>query len=101
MKKTIYTNEFKQEAVKLCISGSKSIGQMANDLGIKKSTLYSWVNLSMKDKLPEKYKVIENPRQRAKDLEQEVAQLKKALKRAEMERDILKKAAAYFASQEL
>jgi transposase len=35
------------------------------------------------------------------ELEHEIKQLKKELKRAEMEREILKKAAAYFASQEL
>ena len=99
MKKTMYTNEFKQEDVKLCISGPKSTSQVSEDLGIKKATLYSWVNLAMKNKLPENYKVIENPRHRAKELELENVRLQKALKRAEMERDILKKAAAYFASQ--
>lgn len=42
-----------------------------------------------------------NVHRRYQELEQENRQLKKALKRAEMEREILKKAAAYFASQEL
>ena len=41
------------------------------------------------------------PNHRYQELERENLQLKKELKRAEMERDILKKAAAYFASQEL
>ena len=100
-KRTNYTSEFKREAVKLAQSSEQPISQIALELGIKESTLYNWVSKAMKDKKP----VNSNPEQKSKhryqELELENKQLKKELKRAEMERDILKKAAAYFASQEL
>ena len=54
----------------------------------------------MKDKTAEKPTFSKNSRS-YKDIEKENRELQKKLKRAEMERDILKKAAAYFASLEL
>ena len=40
----IYSSEFKESAIKLALEGEKSIGQTAVDLGIKKSTLYTWIH---------------------------------------------------------
>jgi transposase len=39
-----YSSEFKDSAIKLALEGDKSIGQTAVDLGIKKSTLYTWIS---------------------------------------------------------
>ncbi len=39
-----YSSEFKESAIKLALEGEKSIGQTAVDLGIKKSTLYTWIH---------------------------------------------------------
>lgn len=39
-----YTSEFKESAIKLALEGDKSIAQTAVDLGIKKSTLYTWIH---------------------------------------------------------
>ncbi len=98
--RTKYTSEFRSEAVKLALSSDQPSATIARDLGIKKSTLYNWISKAMQDKadLPK------SPRPtniKCQELEQENRDLKAKLKRAEQERDILKKAAAYFASQEL
>ena len=93
-----YPSEFKEEAVKLALSSDKPTSQIAIELGIKPNTLYNWKDKAMKSKIPVPKK---SPSQSYQDLERENKRLQKELKRAEMERDILKKAAAYFASLEL
>jgi transposase len=94
----------KIQAVKLAQTSDKPIVHTANKLGIKPKTLYRWVSESMKNKPTNKF-AESNPsatsKHRYQELERENQRLKKELKRAEMERDILKKATAYFASQEL
>jgi transposase-like protein len=95
-----YTSEFKREAVKLSQSAGKPSSQVAMELGVKPNTLYNWISNSMKEQKPiAKAKL--SPSHRYKELEQENRRLQKELRRARMERDILKKAAAYFASHEL
>ena len=95
-----YTSEFKLEAVRLALSSDQSTAMTAKNLGIKTNTLYTWVSKAMQDKtnLPKSPKINNVKYQ---ELEQENRNLKTKLKRAEQERDILKKAAAYFASQEM
>lgn len=97
-----YTSEFKREAVKLAIGSNKKIYQVANELGMNEKTLYNWVAIAMRTK-PHDDDTVKKPssKHRYQELEEENARLKKELSRAQMERDILKKAAAYFASQEL
>jgi transposase len=101
-KGTHYTSEFKRESVKIAVSSNKSIALVAKELGVNPKTLYSWVSQSMKIKKSVTSKIsTTNSKHRYQELERENDKLKKDLKRAQMERDILKKAAAYFASQEL
>lgn len=95
-----YPSEFKEEAVKLALSSDKPTSQIAVELGIKPNTLYNWKDKAMKSKIPAP-KAKKNTSQSYSELEREVKRLQKELKRTEMERDILKKAAAYFASLEL
>ena len=99
--KTYYSSEFKREAVKLARSSDKPTQQIAIELGIKRGTLYQWICRAMKDKTSYIEKIEPKSKSYYQDLERENKELKKELKRAEMERDILKKAAAYFANQEL
>ena len=97
-----YTSEFRREAVKLAQSSDRPTSQIAAELGIKANTLYNWISRAMKDKTTTNTRnTAPKSKQNYHDLERENKQLKKELKRAEMEREILKKAAAYFASQEL
>ena len=42
--KTEYSTEFKERAVSMVISSDKSTAQIAKDLGVMESTLYTWLN---------------------------------------------------------
>lgn len=81
-----YSVEFKQQAVQLALSGEKSKAQTARDLGVPESKLYVWIS---------QYGP-KAPSPTSTDLQSENARLRKALLRAEMERDILKKAISIF-----
>jgi transposase len=86
MTRKSYTAAFKQQAVQLALSGEKSKAQTARDLGITENMLYNWIA---------KFGPAAPPRE-ATDWQAENARLHKALARAEMERDILKKAIGIF-----
>ena len=88
-----YSPEFKAEAVKLVLEENQSMSQVSRDLKVALQTLSTWVARARKGELAGTVKP--NPDTAA--LEAEVKRLKKALAVAEMEREILKKAAAYFA----
>ena len=87
-----YTPEYKAEAVELVISSGKPVAEIARDLGILEATLGSWVNLAKKNGTIVEKPVTADERARLRELEDEVRKLR-------MERDFLKKAAAWFASQ--
>lgn len=88
---TNYSSEFKQEAVKLAVESHQSVAQTARDLGVNPNTLYTWVSkYHIAGTSAPKGAEEEHPHEELKRLRREVALLKE-------ERDILKKAAAYFA----
>ena len=81
-----YTSEFKQEALRQVAMSGKSVAQVARELGVNATTLYQWRN----DAISERRMPVD-PQETAKQrLERENALLAE-------ERDILKKAIAYFA----
>jgi len=88
-----YPKEFKIEAVRLLNSGDKPASEVAMELGVKRTLLYRW-----RDQVEEKGKAVFSGSGRPK-IEQldEVSRLKRELREVTEERDILKKAAAYFA----
>ncbi len=89
-----YTKEFKIEAIRLMDSGDKPISEIAMELGVKRTLLYRW-----RDQVRENGESVfsgKSGRPRNDQLS-ENARLKKELKEVTEERDILKKAAAYFA----
>ena len=89
MKGKRYTDEFKKEAVKQVTDRGYSVSEVAKRLGTTTHSLYLWLK---------KYGD-PSPRQADKaDLTVENARLKAGLKRMTEERDILKKAAKYFAN---
>lgn len=90
-----YTSEFKQAAVKLAVEGEKSVAQTARDLGINENTLHTWI--SKYHRKPVTASTVIDPQH----LYDELAELRKENKRLKEERAILKKAAAYFASETL
>lgn len=95
-----YTEEFKKEAVKLALETDKTNQQLADNLGVKYKTLMNWIHKSMQDKTPENNKGVDY-KSRYQELVDTNTKLQKELKQAQLERDILKKAAAYFASQSM
>ena len=92
-----YTKEFRLEAVKIVIEGGLSIPEAGRRLSLAPSTVSNWVKLYKAGKLSE---VGKNYRQLS-EKEMEMARLRRELAEVKMERDILKKAAAYFAKESL
>jgi transposase len=91
MQRTKYAPEFKDEAVKQVVVRGHSVVDVAKRLGIPENVLYTWVS---------KFKKAEEPLSNdLKVLQAEMVKLKAELRRTTEERDILKKAAAYFAKQ--
>ncbi len=82
-----FSQEFKEEAVKLVTHSGETLKKVAEDLGISVSLLSTWKKQYLKDD-PDKEALVA-----------EVKELRKKLRVAEMEREILKKATAFFAKQ--
>jgi transposase len=91
--KNNYSAEFRASSVKLALESGQPIAKTARDLGIKDNTLYTWVNNQSNSK--ETSDMIKNSECHF----EEVARLKKELAIVKQERDLLKKAAAYFAKE--
>ncbi len=92
-KRRHFTREFKAEAVRLCKLGDRSIPQVAKDLDLTETSLRKWVQQADVD-------VGEGPAEALTTAErEELSRLRKQVKRLEMEREILKKAAAFFAKE--
>jgi transposase len=94
MAQTRYTEEFKREAVKLALTSGLPRQAMADDLGVGKSTLGKWISLYRREQqslhaggLP------------LDELQKELIRLTRENKILREERDLLKKATAFFASQ--
>ena len=83
-----YTEEFKIAAVKQVVQGGHPASEVAARLGISIHSLYAWTK---------RYGVPEAERKTVDTQSDEMRRLKAELKRVTEERDILKKAAVYFA----
>ncbi len=91
-KRTKFSREFKSEAVKIVIDGSRPIAQVARELGVNPGTLGNWV-----DRYRDEHPVTEEPlnvseRVRLRELEAENRDLR-------MKNEFLGKAAAFFARE--
>lgn len=85
-----YPNDFKQEAVALVTEQGYSVVEAAASLNITDKILYNWVA---------KFKQENENSDLSKDERAELIQLRKDNKRLQMEREILKKASAFFAKE--
>ena len=92
-----YTKEFREEAIKLVTEERLSLPEAARRLSLAPSTLSYWVKAHKAGKLGE----IGKSFRPLTEIEMELARTKKELAEVKMERDILKKAAAYFARESL
>jgi transposase len=82
-----YTKEFREQAVRLVLEQQVTIPEAARRLAMSGRTLERWVSRARQGQLT--------------TLEAELSRLKRDLAEARMERDILKKATAYFAKAQL
>jgi transposase-like protein len=85
-----FSPEFKDDAVRLVIDGSRPIAQVARELGINEGTLGNWVNIYRKEHAMDEAPLDVGERTRLREAERELRELR-------MENEFLKKAAAYFA----
>jgi transposase len=85
-----YTEEFKIGAVKQVVDRGYSVSSVASRLGVTTKSLYEWIN---------RYGKSDSQHNQLTAQQQEIRALKADLRRVTDERDILKKAAAYFAKE--
>ena len=90
MKRTKYTAEFKTEAVKQVVERGFGVADVSKRLGVSSHSLYAWIT---------KYGLPAEQRLAQDDQVAKVKRLEAELRRVTEERDILKKAAAYFAKE--
>jgi len=90
-KKPIHNKEFRETAIKLALAGEKPVAEVARELGLPEWKLYHWVQ-AWKKKNSQAANSNGN-----KSAEGELRKLQKRNKELELENEILKKAAAYFA----
>jgi transposase len=88
-----FTDEFKAGAVRLVLDEGKTIPQVARDLDLTQSAVRNWVERARADRGKGKPGVLTTAEK------EELAALRKEVRTLRMERDILKKAAAFFAKE--
>ena len=91
IKRSVYSEEFKIEAIKLVLEGGETVPEVALKLGLKPNQLYNWMQ---SHRLPGEIKAMIS---KQKELESENKKLKKELAKSQHETEILKKAVTYFA----
>lgn len=89
MKKRKFTNEFKLESVKLVREQGLKTAQAAADLGVKESTLHGWLKKAREG-------VLDPASPKSEEIE-ELKRLRREISVLKQEREILKKATAFFA----
>jgi transposase len=92
-KRRAFSDDFKAEAVRLCNLGDRSITQVAKDLDLTDTALRAWVKVAEASDAPSPVSTLTNSER------DELHQLRRDVKRLQMEREILKKAAAFFAKE--
>lgn len=93
MGKSRYTDEFKKEAVTQIVERGYSVKEVAERIGVSTHSLYKWLHAD-----PRNPKSLKAEQQKSAQ-EKEIQRLQSELRRVTEERDILKKAAAFFANQ--
>ena len=88
-----FTEEFRIGAVRLVVDEGKTVGAVARDLDLTPSSLATWVRQARADRSQGKTGLTTEERG-------ELARLRKEVRELRMERDILKKAAAFFAKHQ-
>jgi len=88
-----FTDEYKQQVLELIRVGDKSVAQICRDLDLTQSTVHNWI------KTDQSTNGIMTQNSLSETDQQELQRLRTENKRLRMEREILKKATAFFAKQ--
>lgn len=97
-KKPVYTQEFKERAVSLSQSSELTAGQVAKELGISSATLTKWRRqLGVSESRKVTAEALRQARDENEQLRRQLRTLEKEKRAVELEREVLKKAAAFFA----
>ena len=88
-----FNKEFKEEAVRLVTETDRSIASVAKEIGVNDVTLGNWVRQARIDA------GLERPEELTTEERQELKRLRKEVKQLQMEKEILKKATAFFAKE--
>ena len=91
--KTLFTQEFRDEAVRLAQTSGRSRREVAADLGIGLSTLRNWIDRRRERQMDEP------PSDRQEDMAAELKRLRRENEVLRQEREILKRATAFFAKE--
>jgi transposase len=95
--RSVFTKEFKEEAVKMVMEGGLTQPEVCRRLSLANSTLARWVRQAKKGGLS----TAVGKRAPVTEEEMELARLKREVAELKMERDILKNAAAHFAKESM
>jgi transposase len=87
-----FAPEFKEEAVRQVVERGYSVPDVAARLGVSAHSLYKWVKTASPDRSEQQSKEL-------LEAKSEILRLRAEMRRVEEERDLLKKAARYFARQ--
>jgi transposase len=101
MRNSKHTREFRDSAIQLVLNSNEEIKTIAEDLGVNAKTLYNWVYNHKKDNTLQAYQRNTTKISTKESLEEELRRLRKENRLLKQERDILKKATAYFAKETL
>ena len=92
-KRRSFSKEFKAETVALIRTSEKSVGQIGADLGIRETVVRRWLHQADVDAGNGR------PEEVTSDEKQELSRLRREVRELRMEREILKKAAVFFAKE--
>jgi len=96
-----HTREFKESAIQLVLNSNEEIKTISQDLGMNAKTLYNWVYNYKRDNNLQTYNRANSKASIKESTEEELRRLRKENRILKQERDILKKATAYFAKETL
>ena len=93
MARKAYTREFRESAIKMVIEQKRSVKDAAKNLGVLPTTLRYWIKVHRQE-------IAANEAPEEKALRRKVRELEAENQKLKIEREILKKAAAYFAKEQ-
>ncbi len=91
-----YPEDLRQTAIEMSLQGDRSAKSVAEELGISPKTLYGWLSRYRRE-----HGLSSNDEMKQESMEEELKRLRRENAKLKMEREILKKATAYFAKETL